>query len=537
MVDKKEVVMSELSDALASAKLKITKYDPAKSRSVSTSRGTYSIEKFSKMLFEILGTESLNFPKVCDAFKDLEKMELLVAAHAKATKVEVREKQIIIPNELAGLTLNCNMAAKGRDDRFFLTHEDETVSPITGEFYLLSHQLTPPEAVSISRNVVPEYLPRQAKGVFEMTIGRKTRTVFNIYTPPEWTTYPKWDELPDKLPILFSKLVKHLFPLPEEREFFFYWLHASLFRRAFTFLVLCGAPGTGKNRLKIVMRALHEHVNTTDGKKSTLTERFNSQLGESTLTWFDELQYDADMENTMKELQNDSISIERKGVDATRATKIHSSIVISNNKPRDNHIAFDARKFVPLVVAKERLEASMAPAEIDALSLKVEDPTREEYDIHFIAQIAKWIERHGDSKKWPNQEYRGPMFWTLAHTSMTRWQKKAAMLILDPSTRPSRVDYDEAKGYLWSALSEKGLRKNGDRTLQFPDHTSVKAFFEVFRDSKGRKAFSTKEVPDNIMGDFWVKPLFKKTAIITEASVVEERNRASAKTVKEKYDL
>src|SRR5690606_14664466 len=139
---------------------------------------------------------------------------------------------------------------------------------------------------------------------------------------------------------------------------------------------------------------------------------------ESTLAWVDELRYDDEMENTMKELQNDSISIERKGIDTTRATKIHASIVISNNKPRANYIAFDARKFVALKIAGHRLEESMSLEEIDLLTRKVEDEKSEHFDSKFLAQIAKWIKRRGASKKWRNLEYKGPMFWTLAHTSM-----------------------------------------------------------------------------------------------------------------------
>ena len=132
-------------------------------------------------------------------------------------------------------------------------------------------------------------------------------------------------------------------------------MYAALFNRAYTFLILCGAGGIGKNRLKLVNKALHGHHNAIDGKKSTFTERFNSQLYDCTEAWFDELTYTMDMENVMKEIQNDTISIERKGIDATRSTKIYASSVISNNKPRDNYIAFDARKFVPLQLTNNRL--------------------------------------------------------------------------------------------------------------------------------------------------------------------------------------
>jgi hypothetical protein len=533
--------VSQLADALSAIKWKIVKYDPEKQRPVSTNKGTMSIEKFIKLFQKDLGPRGIEFPEVFKALHDNHDTENMLTEYAEEVGVLVKSKEIDIeiPAHMKNLVLNLNLSAKGKDDKFFLTHPDETIARVSGDIYLLLHQMPPIEAAAAARKVIPEYMPRAARGVSEIKINDKVENVFNMYIPPAWRKVSKKVELPDKLPAIFEKLVNHLFPLKEEREYFYAWLHDSLFKRSFVFLVICGAPGTGKNRLKLVLRALHGHVNTVDGKKSTLTERFNSQLGEATLAWFDELHYDMDMENTMKELQNDSISIERKGVDATRATKIYSSIVISNNKPRDNYIAFDARKFAPLVVAPKRLEVSMTPAEIDAITQKVEDETSETFDVKFLAQIARWVKKHGASKKWPNLEYRGPMFWMLAHTSMSRWQKKAALLVLEPPARgPMRgLEADSKRGFLWSQLAEKATKKHGDRSLQFPDFTSVRAFFEVFRDSMGRKAFETEPIPDSIMGDFYVRSLFKKTEIITEASIIEQRGKENAKEQKEHLDL
>jgi hypothetical protein len=522
--------MGQFSDALASINFRILKLKEGFQRPVVTNRGTYGYEKLCKTLLKELGHKAVDYPDVYKACLDIVKMEELVTTYAQQEKVlesKKEEELFEVPEYVKALTLNCNIAAKGREDRFFCSTEENMISAVSGESYLLMTRLQPADAMAKARHVIPEYMPRRKAGIIRKKYGKEFHDGFNTYVPPDWKHLIEKKEYQDRLPPLFDKLVKHLFPIPEEREFFFAWLHDSLFKRSYTFLILCGAPGTGKNRLKLVMRALHGHDNTVDGKKSTLTERFNSQLSNATLAWFDELHYDMDMENVMKELQNDSISIERKGVDATRATQIHSSIVISNNKPRDNYIAFDARKFAPLKVTAHRLEKSMTSEEIDDLTKKVEDASKKSFDVNFLAQIAQWVRNHGKSTKWPNQEYRGPMFWSLAHTSMSRWQKKAATLIIDPSTRPNRVESDPKLGLLWSSLSEKSQRKNGDRSLQFPDNSSVKAFFEIFRDSKGQKAFKTTLVGGkDIMGDFYVKPLLESMEIVTEASIAEQRGKA-----------
>ena len=294
-----------------------------------------------------------------------------------------------------------------------------------------------------------------------------------------------------------------MFVIEEEKEFFFEWLHASLFDRAPVFLVLSGAPGNGKNRLKLLLQALHGHKNSTTGKKSTLVEKFNSQLCEGTLLWFDELTYDISMENNMKELPNDYIAIERKGVDATRLSKIYASIVITNNGLRDNYIAFDSRKFVPLQLSENRLGDSMTSDEIKTFNSKVKDPASPTYDVAFIAQMAKWIKRRGYKGTWNELEYKGPMFWKLAHSSMTVWQKKAVMLLLDDKSHtPIEPGPD---GYLWSAVTDSANRRNKDGLQRIPDLSLSQAFFNRYRDIQGRVVFETKSVPKSIVGDFHVK--------------------------------
>ncbi len=520
-------MIEDFKKALEAANLKIIKFDPSKARQVSTSRkGTVTVEKFSKIFIEELRQEVSKFPNLLNVIYDVSALEDLLIEHAKENgRYKAPVEMPKMPKELEGTTLNCDMSATGRESGFFVTDKDEYVSPISGEFYIRFHQLKIQDAAALARNVFPKYLPRSKPGVFlRKDESGNTATVYNKYVPPRWIQLEKKEvvNLPDKLPKLFEKLVVHLFPLEIEREFFYYWLYCSLYERAYTYLILCGAPGTGKNRLKLVMRALHGHTNSIDGKVSTLKERFNSQLADSTLAWFDELYYDSEMENYMKEVQNDSISIERKGVDATRSTQIFASLVISNNKPRDNYITFDARKFVPLVINTKRLETSMSFDEIDELTKKVEKVNSKHFDANFLLQIARWIKKHGAKKKWPNQEYRGPMFYKLAHTSMTKWQKRAASTLLTISPdHSSRLTYDDKHGYLWSTLLEYILKKNPERGLNFPDNTSVKYFFNIFLNGKGKKAFETKDVVDDIMGDFWVKCIDKKSTIIKENDMLD----------------
>lgn len=527
---------TKLAAALSAAGIEILKYDAKKQRPISTrSHGTVDIVKFAAKLRDLLGVNALKHPEVFTACSDPNSLSKMVEEYADENEISVEKKTYEVPPEYRRLTLNIDVTHQGQNTKFFMTDERELISPIAGAVWVKVMHIEEPTAVEMARKVQPEYMPRHRAGIHKLPgMSDIPIDTFNTYVPPRWKDFK--DPLPDKLPVLFEKLVNHLFPLEEEREYFYNWLHASLFDRAFVFLVLCGAPGTGKNRLKLVLRALHGHWNSVDGKRSSFSERFNSQFGECTLAWFDELHYDMDMENTMKEVQNDSISIERKGVDATRSTKLHASFAIANNKPRDNYIAFDARKFAPLLLTEKRLETSMTKKEIDELTRKVEDWTKEEFDIKFLAQIARWVKKHGNTGKWTNLEYKGPMFYKLAHTSMSRWQKRAIQSILEMNDKNSgRIKFDPEKGYLWSSVAEVMNRKAGDKSLQFPDSSTVRHLFDVFVDAKGRKSFKTIGVPGNMMNDFYVKLIRKDVEIMSENEEIK-KGGSGGKQVQEEDD-
>ena len=519
----------QLHKALEICGLELLSYEPMRPRSIGLTTGKTTSDKFRKVLQERLGASGVQVPDLFIALHNPVQFEKIIIDYVKERLGPVAERESKVFGD--GLILNINVK-ESLPSAFFVSDKEGRLSDINGSLFVRAQGLSEKDAIINARKVYPIYDPRLSKGVQSDLLNEDMIPAFNTYRPAPWTNSIQ-KTMGKSLPPLFEKLVKHLFPLPLEREFFFNWLHESMFNRAMTYLVLCGAPGVGKNRLKLVMRALHGASNTVDGKRSTLTERFNSQLTECTLLWFDELSYDNQMENTLKEIQNDTLAIERKGIDATRATRIFASSVISNNKPRDNHIAMDARKFVPLRLTKHRLEKTMTPKEIDLLSRKVADESSPDYDPEFIAQIAKWIKVYGKSNKWPNQEYRGPMFYYLAHTSMSRWQKEAVIKILDLKKRgAANMVQDKEKGFLWSPIHKSLSRQlqSGNKT---PDYSTVSHFLAGFVDATGKKIFKITKVPGDILGDFYVKQL----KINVEINIDVDQRVSDGPTKKESDDL
>jgi len=512
--------MSFLKAALEQAGMTIRAYDPSKTRSIRTATGIYTVERFSQDLMKALGKKLINHPEVFDGTQDSSQMEKLIEEYAAQELEVVGSSSKTIPAELSHLQLNIDISSNEVGfKKYFCTTQEELLDPTTsGQYYILKCDLKE-EAHHIARAVIPKYMPRRNNGVHveSSTVTRTPARYFNSYVPPLWELWkrrnPKeWDALPAKPPEPVIRIIQHVIPNKHERNFFYAWLYTSLVKRAYTFLVLQGDPGIGKNRLKLIMRSLHGSNNGSDGKKETFganQSKFNSQMEENTFLWFDELKYGPDMEPRMKEYQNDYISIEKKGQDASRSTEIFCSMVISNNHPRDNYLLFNSRKFAPLVLANKPLTAVMSPSDIQEISERLDD-THPNFDVKLVAQVAKWICSIGPkyTPQWPNLEYQGPKFWELCHSSMSRWQKIAVLaLTVENQKRGPLGGWDEnKKAFLWSGV-EMSLRKKKEfESKDYRDAATVRAFFKTYRSMEGKEVFEIEDVNGTI-ADFWIRPL------------------------------
>lgn len=535
--------MSELKEALEFTNLSIKKFDPRKTRPLYTDAGPITIRKFREKLFSILGKNVWDYPEIVKTLNDDRKMESLVVEYLESEGCLSVEKDdgsssFSVPDKLKHLTLNIDRSAKDSGaKRFFCTTKEELVDPGTsGQYFLESCRISLLDGVQIARAVIPKYLPRSVRGVHSSRdeVTGRDHNYFNTYIPPEWSIWKdrnkeKWDKLPAKPHKEIITLLRHLIPNKAEREYFYAWVYTSMTSRSFVYLVLCGDPGVGKNRLKLLLSALHGSTNSIDGKKETFganETKFNSQMEDNTLIWFDELKYGPDMEPRMKEYQNTSIAIERKGVDATASSCIYSSMVISNNYPRDNYLLFNSRKFAPLVLGNGPLTTALEPEEIAELSGKI-DPRSDNFDVAYVAQLAKWILAIGGKycAQFPNLEYQGPKYWELAHTSMSRWQKIAVLSLTTENSRGKFPGWDEEKeSYLWSKVEEALRRKKEYESKDYRDPATVRTFFETYRDTKGAPVFEVERISNSAVQDFWVRPLVSIVKVVA-GKVVEKSEK------------
>lgn len=524
-------LIEPLKEYLSKINFEVTKYRPTANKPVFVSSlGVAFTEK--KYFDELRKFVQLNPPESTELIIAISldmKLQVLMAEYFNSIS-----SVNTLPEQFEGLTLNLDVSDH---ENFFLTDSRDYVSYASAEIYCKLLGLKEADRLKEARLVYPLYNPRTELKLYRDVIpGYEGDTlILNTYIPPKWKFSKPTS---DSCPRLFTKLVKHLIPNDKDRKYLLYWIRKSMVSRSMVYLVLCGAPGVGKNTLKRVLKALHGDLNTVDGKKSTLTTQFNSQLSNGTLIWFDELRYNEAEENVMKEIPNDSISIESKGVDASRSTLLYGSYVISNNKPRDNYLSMDARKFAPITLTSKRLEESMDPKEIEELLNKL-DPTKETYDVQFISQMANWILKNCDSTEWPNDEYRSEMFYVLTHTSMTKWQRKLMSIISDMKVggheyvkgKVNKAEVEKFKIYGYGSISCSAMEllfesynKAEKRNLIFPEFSTVESFLTYYRDLSGNKVCKVTKIPGNVNGDFIIEKTSSDISMVIPDGLFPEEN-------------
>lgn len=512
--------MAILDKALETANFVLRKYNPSKVRPVYTDRDRTSltVARFTEVLVSGLKKNLREFPEIVDSIVDESKMIQLLEEWAEEHQKGVGG--IDIPESLSDLTLNVDTSSSRRESRYFCTTSDELCEEkISGEYYIDKCGLDMQQAIASARPVVPRYLPRKSLGVHtqvDPTTGREVN-YYNTYVPAPWNLWRKknpseWNKLPSKPPSDLIDMIKHIVPLKKEREYLYAWLYTSITARAYVYLVLQGIPGLGKNRLQILVKALHGGSNSVNGKKETFGangSKFNGQLFKCTAAWFDELTYNHEMEPRMKEYQNDTASKELKGVDATGSSDLFCSMVISNNYQRDNYLLFNSRKFAPIVLGQIPLKELMPEEVVGQISDKL-DESRPGFDVRYVAQIAKWILKIGAkyAEQYPRLEYQGPKFWELAHSSMSRWQKVAVSSLTHKNIRGHFPGWNESKqAYQWTLVESALRRKKEFSDKDYRDPSTVKAFFDNYRNTEGQKVFETKAFTGSILQDFWVAPI------------------------------
>lgn len=189
--------------------------------------------------------------------------------------------------------------------------------------------------------------------------------IYNTYQPPFWQKdwfYSNGKEVPTyrkELPEIYEKFFRHLVGDEDDSEASYYyllkWLANGLRRRNYCILTTIGNQGIGKGVLGAIMKALFGENNYYEGSDKMFKSNFNSQIADRRLVYCDEISIQGrEDEDRLKLVVNNTIEIEKKGIDA-KAIDNYASFYISSNNMDSIKISADDRRFSIIQLTSEKL--------------------------------------------------------------------------------------------------------------------------------------------------------------------------------------
>lgn len=169
----------------------------------------------------------------------------------------------------------------------------------------------------------------------------------NTYIKPDWRNVQVGVQ--NSIPELYEGLLKHLTCFDESPGSYNYlldWMTNSLVSRNKTMLTLVGSQGVGKGVICDIFKCLVGKDNYYKAKDGVIKYKFNKPIKNKLIVNIDEIDIknDSSAFDRLKDLVNDEIEIEGKGLDANNDRNF-ASFVISSNRTDCIRIESDDRRF------------------------------------------------------------------------------------------------------------------------------------------------------------------------------------------------
>lgn len=260
------------------------------------------------------------------------------------------------------------------------------------------------------------YDPYNPKVKYYEDIGGRSLLHINTYRKPAWMLVdPIEDEKPWEL---FQKLMTHLIPNQEHRDFTYVWIHRAIFQRNLTFLMLRGIRANGKTTLLQLIAALAGTA--TKAQEDFFTTTFNSQLKDARFVYKDEGDLDKHANTRLKSYLNQKVAIQAKHVDVAADTEVFASFAMAQNLEDRNYHLQDERKKSQPDLTEVKLDKILKKNTLHYLNeVLPKEPSH-------LAVIGNHIREdyHPDNFSWSNTDpLKGEQYWRDVITSQPPFYK------------------------------------------------------------------------------------------------------------------
>lgn len=280
----------------------------------------------------------------------------------------------------------------------------------------------------------------------------------NLYNPPEWR---KAERIPNpRIPNFINKLLNHLFPSQEAKEYVICWIAWAVFSRNQTILCLIGARGTGKTILSDVVTALVGREYSKIVGESILTDKFNAPMEDNRLVILEEVMANEQKDiNKLKSFANNFIPLEKKGSDQDTIEN-YNSIMLLANEFNSVSLAPQDRRFSAPEITSIDLKKVVTEEEIDQFVVGLhDDPMFDE-----LVEFGQYLENNYTklTEKFSNNiPFKGKHYYDIVRSTLSEWK-----LFIESEIEVSKYD----RIYV-SDLSKAFRRKFPDS--KFPTTTAT----------------------------------------------------------------
>lgn len=303
--------------------------------------------------------------------------------------------------------------------------------------------------------VLLKYNPRSTTNKRKVEYGSSLVYEVNTYVRPSWMDVSEFKDKPNEL---FFKLLSHLFPNKECQKYVVYWIYTAMKHRNQTYLLLNSGMGTGKGTLAQLIENLIGADNTFKTSEEFFDTRFNGELYQKRLVFFDEVPINSHTRTKLKYYANDRIHIEQKGQEP-RYMDNFASFVIASNHDHNAQLMSNDRRFSVPEITDARLDVDTATSFHKLIKNKGE-----------LAAIGNWILIQGEKMDKaeefsPFLAYKTKKFHKLCINALSDWQTWTIRMLQNPDKLPDDLKEqlleDEHKRIPLKEFQKQFKRENG----------------------------------------------------------------------------
>jgi hypothetical protein len=317
--------------------------------------------------------------------------------------------------------------------------------------------------------------PMNEKSIYVEEINGLKHQVFNKCNTPKWLSrVPTKDNIEGSL---IHKLLLNLFPEKESRDVALSWAYHAYTSRNQTYLMLVGLQGVGKGLFTSLLTQLVGPKYAEVCPDSFLKDKFNGAMKDKRLLILDEIEIVEGVVGRLKQIANDFVPYEPKGIDST-TIRNYTSTCMTSNSIGDMAVSPQDRRFSAVSIGNLPLLTVMSQALVDELGEMVRR-TQDEEPHEEIVNFCHWLLKEYKNTKYSNTYvHKGTHYYEMSFKGLKTFQQFLVTFITEDYNLSGDVNYLISDlNIKYKKYSGKGTREN----YSLPNNKSMDSFLSTYK--------------------------------------------------------